>query len=119
MMPPGTPDYLDLLYGILPGHGPTVYVYTIGIYSDSTISPSTITSSQNRLAHRHFNNTSVVIGIIIFALIPIYNMIRLTVPNLIPISRFNSTHNFRFNPTQPLQLNSTPIAIIIIFIQVK
>ena len=73
------------LHGILPLHGLTlcyIYVYTISISADVTISAKTITASKIYPVTHHLSDASTVIGMIIFAL--------LHFPDLTHRSQFNS-----------------------------
>ena len=79
---PSYPHSTSLLNQIMHGHGPNVYfyvyVYAISTSSDIIISTSTIAVSQTCLVKLHFMDARSAIGLGIFLLIPISDLIRLT-----------------------------------------
>ena len=64
-------------------HETRSYIYNTDIYTNITITKSTITLSQSCIVQRHFTDASVGNGIRIFSLLPVSNPIQLTVPNSI------------------------------------
>ena len=85
------PRFIATLHGILPWHGPTVYVYVsiTGIYSAVVIAASAVFDSQTFPGMRQLSDASVVIGISSFTLVIIYDSIQLDVSNLIWLTILN------------------------------
>ena len=106
MTPPGTPWYLAPLHKIFPGHKPTVYVWSISISAEFTISEITLSASWTHLTQHHFTYAIVVISIDIFALLPIFYPNWLNVSNFVQYLRYDLTYRSWFNSAFHIQIKS-------------
>ena len=104
---PGYPQCMAPLHGIVLRRSPGVfYVYTIGTNSKATNISKLVTVSQTRLMKRHSADTSAVIAIGIFVLLPFSDLIQLNF-----LIRFDSPFTILFM-TRKFLLRSTIIFLI-------